>query len=358
MDLNKRSFLRHFTPAKIAIPVLLGLIVVAYMIYKDPESARFSNLLNAKLHWIFITFGVLIIRDFGYMYRIRHITGKFLSWKQSIDVIMLWEFASCVMPSVVGGTGIATFLLHKEGLKLGKSLAYVMVTAMLDNWYFVVVAPLILYFAKGKIFPEIEGLQFSVSQSLEYAFMLSYVIVTSYAIIMTYALFVNPTAVKRLLLRLTSIRFLKRFRQAAFRHGNELVWASEQLKGNTFGYWLQAGLSTAFVWTARYLLINCLIAAFTDIGFHDHLLLFARNFSYKVVLMVAITPGGSGIAELAFPTFFGAYLGALTTFTILLYRIITHYLYLVLGSIFLPRWLKRVYSEEHETAVTETVELR
>ena len=353
MDLNKRSFLRHFTPTKIAIPVVLGLIVVAYMIYKDPESAKFSNLLQAKLHWILITFGVLIVRDFGYMYRIRHITGKFLSWKQSVDVIMLWEFASCVMPSVVGGTGIATFLLHKEGIKLGKSLAYVMVTAMLDNWYFVLVAPVIFLFGAHQIFPEIEGMGFSVSRSLEYAFILSYVLVTVYATIMTYALFVNPNAVKRLLIRIFSIGFLKRWRPTAFRHGNELVWASHEIKGHTYGYWIKAGLSTAFVWTARYFLINCLIAAFTELNFFDHLLIFARNFSYKVVLMVAITPGGSGIAELAFPTFFGAYLGTLTTFTVLLYRIVTHYLYLLLGSIFLPKWIGRVFSEKHEMEVAQ-----
>src|SRR6478735_1610181 len=189
MDLNKRSFLRHFTPAKIAIPVAIGLAVVAYMIYRDPAAQDFSRLLDAKLHWIFITFAVLIVRDFGYMYRIRHITGRFLSWKQSVDVIMLWEFASCVMPSVVGGSTVATFLLHKEGLKIGKSLAYVMVTAMLDNWYFVVVAPIILYCTKGQIFPEIEGLGFSVASSLEYAFYLSYGIVTVYALMINYALF-------------------------------------------------------------------------------------------------------------------------------------------------------------------------
>jgi len=244
-------------------------------------------------------------------------------------------------------------LLHKEGIKLGKSLAYVMVTAMLDNWFFVLVAPIIYLFGSHQIFPEVEGMGFSVSQGLEYAFMLSYVLVTVYAIIMTYALFVNPNAVKRLLIRIFSIGFLKRWRTFAFRHGNELVWASHEIKGHTRSYWVKAALSTAFVWTARYFLINCLIAAFTDLHFFDHLLIFARNFSYKVVLMVAITPGGAGIAEIAFPTFFGAYLGTLTTFTVLLYRIVTHYLYLILGSIFLPRWIKRVFSDEHETKVAQ-----
>ena len=69
--------------------------------------------------------------------------------------------------------------------------------------------------------------------------------------------------------------------------------------------------------------------------------------------MVAVTPGGAGIAEVAFPTFFGSYLGSFTAIIVLLYRIVTYYLYLILGSFFLPRWVKRVFSEEHEVEVAQ-----
>jgi uncharacterized protein (TIRG00374 family) len=138
---------------------------------------------------------------------------------------------------------------------------------------------------------------------------------------------------------------LRRWRSKAYQHGNEMVWASAQLRGNAARYWVEAALSTAFVWTARYLVIGCIIAAFIDVSWDEFGLIFSRNLIYKVVLLVAITPGGAGIAEGAFPTFFGKFIGTptMTNFVVLLYRIVTYYLYLVLGAIFLPRWIARVF---------------
>ncbi len=348
MDLNRKKLLSYFTPQRILIPVVLGMGMIGYMFYRDSASLDLTPLYNASPFWLLMTFLVLVIRDLGYIYRIRYVTEKFLSWRKSLDVIMLWEFASCVMPSVVGGSTVAAFILNKEGISLGKSLAYVMVTAMLDNLYFIIAVPLIFLITQGDIFPEVSALEFSVTQSLEIAFAISYLLIAFYAFLMAYGLLINPKAVKRLFLRATSFRLTRRWRPGAYKHGNELVWASNHLKGRTFPYWMNAALSTAFVWTARYFVINCLIAAFTDISFHDHVLIFSRNMVYKIVLLVAITPGGAGIAEVAFPTFFGQFLGRFTTVIVLLYRVVTYYLYLILGSYFLPRWVLRVFGPNPE----------
>ena len=73
-----------------------------------------------------------------------------------------------------------------------------------------------------------------------------------------------------------------------------------------------------------------------------------------VVVMVVVRVGEptsgihkAGIVEGAFPTFFGKFIGTatLTSFMVLLYRVVTYYLYLVLGSVFLPRWVGRVFAK-------------
>jgi hypothetical protein len=94
MEQNRKNILQNFSTRRILIPVFIGLGVVAYMLYRDPAARDLSALRNAQVHWLLITVVVLIVRDAGYMYRIRHITEKVLSWRQSVDVIMLWEFAS------------------------------------------------------------------------------------------------------------------------------------------------------------------------------------------------------------------------------------------------------------------------
>lgn len=344
MALNEQKLKQRFSTRKILLPVLIGLGVVSYMLYQNYEPEQLQMLVKASPFWIGMTFIVLFIRDFGYIYRIRYVTDKALSWKQSFQVIMLWEFASCALPSVVGGSTVAAFILYKENIPLGKSIAQVMVTALLDNLYFVLAVPLVLLFARGSALPGLDELSPAMQKSLEFAFLISYVLVTLYAGLMCYALFIKPKAVKRLLIRISLIRFMKRWRLSLFNHANELLVASQHMRNKKLGFWLKASVSTAFVWTSRYAIIGCLIAAFTQLALDDHLLAFSRNLIYKVVLMMSVTPGAAGLAEISFPAFFGMFLGSFTTIIVLLYRLLTYYLYLLIGAVVFPQWLASLSS--------------
>ncbi|WP_242919553.1 lysylphosphatidylglycerol synthase transmembrane domain-containing protein [Pontibacter liquoris] len=351
MALSLQKLQSQFSVRRLLLPMLLGLGVVGYMLYRNYQPDQLQTLLNANLGWLAVALLVLFIRDFGYIYRIRHVTDKALSWRQSFSVIMLWEFASCALPSVVGGSTIAAYILFKEKIPLGKSIAQVMVTAMLDNLYFVAAVPLVLLFTQGHVLPEMEGLNPALRESLGVAFFISYLLIALYACAMFYALFINPKAVKQLLLRLARMKLLRRWSPALFRHANELLIASQHLHHKPRAYWLRASLSTFFVWTARYVIIGCLIAAFAHLSLHEHLVIFSRNLIYKIVLFVSVTPGAAGIAEVAFPAFFGAFLGGFTTIVVLLYRLLTYYLYLLVGAFVFPRWAARVF--KHETPSLE-----
>lgn len=338
MAITQPDFTKHFAAPRILLPVLLGLSVIAYMLYKNYEPAHLQTLFSASIFWLLITLLVLVVRDLGYMYRIRFITDKALSWKQSFKVIMIWEFASCALPSVVGGSTIAAYILFKEKITLGKAVAQVMVTAMLDNLYFVIAFPLILLFTGGQVLPEMAGLNQTLRESIGIAFFASYLMIAGYASTMFYALFINPKGVKRMLLRLGQLKPFRRWRTPLFQHANELLIASKHLRTKSSAYWVHASISTLFVWTARYAIIGCLIAAFTNLSLYDHVLVFSRNLVYKIVLFLSVTPGGAGMAEISFPAFFGAFLGGFTTVVVLLYRILTYYVYLIAGALIFPEW--------------------
>ncbi|MGI4862514.1 MAG: lysylphosphatidylglycerol synthase transmembrane domain-containing protein [Janthinobacterium lividum] len=342
-DDQDANLLRQLRPARLVWPVLIGLGVVGFLFWRSYKPGGLAPLADAKYSWLLITLLVLWARDLGYIYRIRYITQRQLSWRQAFEVIVIWEFASCVLPSAAGGTAAAPVILNKEGIPLGKSLAYTIVTAFLDNLYYVFMVPLVVWLAGSALYPR--ELQSAFVESLRVLFVVSYVAVTAYALLLMYALFVNPVSVRRLLVRLASLRFLRRFRPRAYALGQDMMNASAQLRGAGWLYWWRASLSTFFVWTARYAVIGCLIGAFVPMTTDDFLFIFARNITYKVVLLLAITPGGSGIAEGAFPTFFQSFIGTatMTSFMVLLYRIVTYYFYLVLGTLFLPRWAARVF---------------
>ena len=140
MSEKNKKILASLKLNKVIIPVLVGAVAVL-VLFNINDEIDFDQVLihigQASLFWIFMVILALITRDAGYIYRIRHLTDKRLSWVSSWYVILLWEFASAVTPSIVGGTAVAVFIMTKENITFGKSLAFVIITAVLDNLFFI-----------------------------------------------------------------------------------------------------------------------------------------------------------------------------------------------------------------------------
>ncbi len=351
MTQDSGKIFKTLNPNKVWIPVLFGLGIVAYLFYSDPNvsAENLSLIRNARPGIFSMALLMILARALFYILRIKIIAKEHLDWTSSVYVIILWEFASAVTPSVVGGTAVAVFILLKEGVSLGKSLALVMLTAIMDNLIFVVFAPIVFFFAEGQIIPESSspvgfmGWSFSPQSGLQALFWISYLLIGVYTLVMSYALFLRPRAFKWILLKITSLKFLRRWRYRAYEHGNEIIWASNQLRGKQISFWSTIILTTILIWSVRYLQLNMIIASLVDLPLNDHMLIFARQIILWIIMLVSPTPGSSGAAEFFFPLFFEDYLGPYTLITNILWRALSFYPYLLLGAIFLPRWLRRVF---------------
>ncbi|PWJ40817.1 lysylphosphatidylglycerol synthase transmembrane domain-containing protein [Sediminitomix flava] len=362
MDQKSEKMLKELSPRKIVIPILVGLAVMVYLFYsssKDISAEDFEkikeNIINVNIWWVIFAVLVLFLRDFGYMYRIRNLTHKHLNWVASFYVIILWEFASAVTPSVVGGTAVAVFILNKEKIPFGKSIAYVMLTAVLDNLFFVVASTLVILFMGTDIFPDNNHsmMLMGYQLNLEQIFLVSVSLIAIYTLFMGGALFFAPKAFKRILIGLTSLPFLTRWRESAVQSGNDMIIASEQLRGQKISYWLKAVISTLVIWSARYLMLNCLINAFLHVDltqgnwddWYQQAIIFARQIIMWIVMLISPTPGSSGTAEYFFQSFFDEFFTApgLVLVVALFWRLFTYYAYLIFGAIVLPNWVKRVF---------------
>jgi uncharacterized protein (TIRG00374 family) len=345
MDVNAKKVFKTLNPNKIWVPVIFGVGIVIILFFTDKRITveKLALVFEANALPILLAVLVFLSRFAGYLYRIRVITDNSMGWKGSFFVIILWEFASAVTPSVVGGTAVAVFILWKEGINLGKSLAFVLLTAIFDNLFFVVAAPIFILLAPHDVFPNENMEQAWLEQGVTAVFWTSYTLIALYTSFMAFAVFINPRWVKWLLIKITSLNFLRRWRYAAYERGNELIVAAENIKGKSRAYWIKIALSTIFIWSSRYLLLNCLIAAFTTVSPFQHVLIFGKQIILWVIMLISPTPGSSGTAEIFFNIFFGASLGDYTFITNILWRIFTYYPYLLLGAVFLPRWIKRIF---------------
>lgn len=351
MQATSGDILKKINPRKIIWPILIGLGVASYMLIRNFDRHAFDNInwTWGSTFWMLMALFMLFVRDYAYIVRIRVLTGNELSWGKSFDVIMLWEFASAIAPAALGGGfAFAIYILSRERIKLGKSISVIMTSSFLDGLFFALVAPLV-YFVIGreKLFDTLNPAaiqQLSHGQELYYTFWIIYFIVLIYKAVVAYALFINARAIKALLLRIFTWKLLRRWRYSALETGTELVIASRELQNQTLGYWIKSFAATFASWTARFIIINCIISAFSNIPF-DHLVLYGRQVVIGILMIGSPTPGGSGVAEVMFSNFLGEFIGnaSLTVSLALLWRLISYYPYLFVGAIVLPRWIKRVF---------------
>lgn len=350
MKLDNKKIFATLNPNKVWVPILIGIGIVFLMFYLDPNvnAKTLRGIFDASAWGIALAIFVILCRDVGYIYRIREITDRQLTWMRALYVIILWEFASAVTPSIVGGTAVAVFILNKEGIKLGKAIAYVMVTAILDNLFFVIGAPIILFFAQGNIFPESRLMEMRLGRSLEVLFWTSYGLYAFYSLVMAAALFLRPRVFKWILLKIYSIKWLRKWKHSANEYGNQIIEASKELVGKNYKYWLPIIGATIFIWCSRYLMLNALIGSYQSLNVFDHVIVFARQVIMWIVMMISPTPGSSGTAEFFFAQFFSQFLHGYTFVTSILWRLLSYYPYLLLGAIFLPRWIKQVFFKKKE----------
>lgn len=288
--------------------------------------------------WLLGALLFMVGRDFFYMLRIRLLTKNKLTWKAAFYVIMLWEFASALSPGVVGGAAVAMFILNRETIPFGKATAIVIVTAFMDNLFYVVMIPFVFLFIQhSSLFPSGE------SEALVWWFWIGYSVIFGVCLLLYLTIFWYPKLATRFLLFIFRLPFLKRWKFIAREWGKDIERASEEFKKEKRSYWMSVFLATFGSWMSRYLVINAIMNAFLDLGFIENMRVLGKQFVLWLFMLVSPTPGGSGIAEYAFGELladFGATAILLAGMAIL-WRLISYFPYLVIGAVVLPAWIKR-----------------
>ena len=291
--------------------------------------------------WLFLALLGMFGRDLAYMWRIRLLTKNTLNFRKSGRVILLWEFASALAPGVLSGAAVAMFILNKEQISMGKSTAIVILTAFFDNLFYVVMIPLVfLMVPANELFPQ-NG---TSSIPVETIFWTGFSVFSVICFAMYLGIFQFPSSIQSILHRITSISFLKRWNEKANRTGADLAQTAVVFKQEKVGYWFQVFFATSCSWISRYLVINCILQAFLGLGAFQQLQVLSKQLVLWMFLRVSPTPGGSGVAEWAFGELLSQFSPSIILLSgmAIIWRMMSYYPYLFIGSFLLPRWLKRV----------------
>ncbi len=339
--LRKLFSLRNILP-----PVLLGVGTGLFVVLRNLDSEALSAIQWSanNIIWIFILLLLIFLRQWAYMYRIRLLTDKQLSWKRSFYVISLWEFASTVTPTVVGGSAVAVYIVHREHISAGRSTAIVLVTAFLDELFFLIMVPILIVLGG---YHEIFHFALQTGQFQRGVFWIGYSIIFLITLIIGLGIFIRPQTIANLIRAIGKINFLKKWKKELEDTARDIEITSGELSGKSMVFWIKTMGATILTWSARFLVVNVLILLFT--GACQHLIVYARHLMIWVLLLVTPTPGGSGVAELIFGYYLNDQVPAgLVHPMAIVWRAVTYYPYILLGIVVLPVWLRSLLNSKNE----------
>ena len=170
--MDAQEALKTLNVKKIWFPILCGLAITAFLFYRSGKISSEIVALLSEPNWnyLYMAFLSILLREVGHIYRLRILSNSSLPWTSCFYIAILWEFGTAVTPSVVGGGLVAIFLLSKEGLSLGRSIAYIVVTGIMDNLFFLLAGS----FGLGGAYEPIFAMAGPLSSSIKAFFFIIY----------------------------------------------------------------------------------------------------------------------------------------------------------------------------------------
>lgn len=346
---DTREGKHQFSYWKVIVPVLIGVSAVVFMFYHDAQKEDLASIWSSLhftpslilfiiLAWIF-----MMGRDLGLTWRFRALTDKQLKWRQALKVDLLCEFTSCVTPSAVGGSSMGMVFLNSQGIEFGRATTLMITTLFLDELFFVISCPVVVLLSPvNELFASGNA---SFSHGVKITFWIVYAAIAIWTLILFLGIIVWPTGIKKFLISLFRLRWLRRWQPKIDELADNMVATSGQLRNKPFRFWLEVFGATALSWTSRYMVVNALFLGFLPQDNPHQWIILARQFVIWVVLMVSPTPGGSGLSEWLFSEYYGDLVptAGMALILAIFWRIISYYIYLLLGALIVPKWLSDTF---------------
>jgi hypothetical protein len=349
-ELDKK--IKAIKPSSIIPSVLIGISILMYLLIKQYQDDNFQKIVYRDHTSIWLVIGVLILvlRQFSYMARLYILGEGSFSWKKCFELIIIWEFSSAISPTSVGGSAIALILLKKEGMTIAKSSTIITYTIIVDAIFFLVGIP-IFYYCFGKdIIPSDISIFGGIGGKM--VLIATYIFKLSYTMIFIWGIFINTVAIERLLIFIGKLPYFKKFQTKFYNLSKDLIIASSELKNKSWKYHFIVMATTIAAWFSRFFLIVCLIIAFspyTLLGIKFTILIFARFETMFLFTLLFPTPGGAGFVEIAFSAFLLDYIPNSIAISIaFVWRLMEYYSYLLLGTIIIPNWIRKIYNNNLE----------
>ena len=339
---------KPFSTQKIVFYFLIIFLIGYFFTKNTIDFNQLASLKWTRLMWkgIGLAGTMLILRDLGYVLRLRLLSEYKIAFGESVKIILLWEFGSAITPGMIGGKAVAIYLLIKNKINAAKASSIVLMAVLLDEFIFILLFP-IFYFLFGKQMfqlgthcpdwlalkakmPWIENIKY-----LEYTVILMLIFVLVFVAILFLGIFIYPSWIKQLIKTIGRFPLFKKWRKSIDDFADEIHHTSIHIRSKKLGFWIQLCLYTLMSWVGRYIVGVAIVYGFST-GQIDWLYVYVKQYALWLMFYLPSTPGSSGIAEALYMAFYcDSILPGLSGTAAFVWRFMSYYVYLFIGFLVL-----------------------
>ncbi|HOU80241.1 MAG TPA: flippase-like domain-containing protein [Methanoregulaceae archaeon] len=308
-------------------------VVLVAVLYFTVDAATVSYLRRLNPFWLILALCTHVIALCFWALRIKFMSrslGYRVGFFYSLNLVFANMLLAAITPSQAGGEPVRIHELYKAGVKVGDATAIVLTERILDG---------IVLGIGGAFFMFVLGSEWRrIGSVFSYLMYISWIIITIMVIIFIYSV-KNPGLLKRIIhyssrwfTRKWESRKIERFAQSIDSevdnfHNTLADFLSHGKAGLVFGL-----IFTTLFWFCEFVIVSILLVGLSQPPIFIESLIV--QLVIAVIMMIPLTPGASGIAEISFTSLYGLFVNSsILGILVVLWRSILFYFNILLGLI-------------------------
>ena len=334
----------------IIISITISIVIIILVLFFTVDAKTLNQLMNTKIKYEFFALAVLLNIFYWILWgaRLKILANTIdknvnVGLWESTKIVIANQFLAGITPSMAGGEPLRIYLLNKDGMSVGGSIAAVFGERLLDAVFLLILIPFAFFIFKDK-----PGLSY-----INLGLTIGIIVFIFLIILFLYAVF-RPEKTKSFLIFICKklsrfskkkegeLKVINRICREVDNFHNSMLCFSDHKKSL-----LWASFITVIFWSTGFMIASMLLLGLGLPPF------FVESYAAQVLLIVIImmptTPGSSGVAEGCIFVLYGVLLTDPLSYSligvfIILYRFITYHMNIIVGAIFQYRIFKSVAS--------------
>ena len=317
----------------LVISVSFSLVVLALVLRFTVTEQTFEYLrrLNPLLLLLAIVFHFLAYGFWAMRIRVMAASlGHQVEFSYCLNLVMANLLAGAITPAQAGGEPVRIHQLYRHDVPLGDATAVVVVERVLDA-IILGVAGIAAIFILGELVADVPT---DLTIVIFIAWMVMVLFIAAFVFSMR-----NPAFLKRFLKRISRL-FVKRW---DFKKVERLIASIDREVDNfhdslsRFMAHGRAGLLkgaffTALFWFSEFIIVSLILMGLGEQPYY--LLSLVAQIVIAIIMMIPLTPGSSGIAELSATSIYGLFINtSIVGVLVVVWRAIFYYLNIAVGII-------------------------